>query len=112
GFHRRLAGEGYRALAAEITLSADDASVPEAVARFAAALPRPFGLMGAFDMVAREALHECRRQGLAVPEDVSIVGVDNDDLMCDLVETPLSSVALGSDRIGYEAARMLDNLFA
>ena len=48
--------------------------------------------------------------GLRVPEDIAIVGVDNDDIMCELATTPLTSVEQGTHRIGYEAAAVLDQL--
>ncbi len=50
--------------------------------------------------------------GLHVPEQVAIVGVDNDELVCELSDPPLSSVALNVERGGYEAAEMLDKLMA
>ena len=50
----------------------------------------------------------CRLAGLAVPEDVAIVGVDNFELVCELSNPPLSSVQLPAERIGYESARLLD----
>ena len=43
---------------------------------------------------------------------MAILGVDNDELMCDLANPALSSIALGTDRIGYEAARLLDDLIS
>jgi LacI family transcriptional regulator len=52
----------------------------------------------------------CRRVGLRVPEDVAIVGVDNDELRCEFTNPPLSSVAIPTERIGYEAAALLDRL--
>jgi LacI family transcriptional regulator len=47
-----------------------------------------------------------------VPDDVAVVGVDNDDLMCALSDPPLSSVALDVERAGYEAAHLLDGLMS
>jgi LacI family transcriptional regulator len=47
-----------------------------------------------------------------VPDDVAVVGVDNDELMCELSSPPLSSVALDLERAGYEAARLLDSLMS
>ena len=49
------------------------------------------------------ALDACRRAGVAVPEEVAVVGVDNDELVCELAYPPLSSVIPGR-RIGYEAS--------
>jgi LacI family transcriptional regulator, galactose operon repressor len=50
----------------------------------------------------------CRQLGFRVPDEVAIVGVDDDDLLCELSRPSLSSVALPGERIGYEAAVLLD----
>jgi LacI family transcriptional regulator, galactose operon repressor len=47
-----------------------------------------------------------------MPEQVALAGVDNDDLFCELARPPLSSVAIPAERIGYEAAALLDRLLA
>ena len=73
-------------------------------------LPKPVGLLAANDARARHVLEACRRLNLRVPEDVAVLGVDNDELMCELAMPPLSSVIQGTDRMGYEAAALLDQL--
>lgn len=75
-------------------------------------LPKPIGVMASTDSRALELLAACRRLGIAVPKDVAVLGVDNDDVFCELANPPLSSIALSTQRIGYEAARMLDRLMA
>jgi LacI family transcriptional regulator len=75
-------------------------------------LEKPVGLMACYDVRARHVLMTCRSLGLLVPEDVAIIGVDNDELMCELTNPPLSSVEQGSRRIGYESAALLDQLMA
>jgi len=50
------------------------------------------------------------RRDSAVPEEVAVVAVDNDQVLCDVAHPPLSSVDLSADRVGYEAAAMLDRL--
>lgn len=71
-------------------------------------LPRPLGLMAANDLRARHVLEACRRLGLRVPADVAVLGVDNDQLICELTSPPLSSVDQAARRIGFEAASALD----
>jgi LacI family transcriptional regulator len=73
-------------------------------------LPRPLGLMGCSDQYARDAIGFCRRLRLRLPEDVAVVGVDNDDLQVERSDPPLSSVALQSDRLGYSAGELLAGL--
>jgi LacI family transcriptional regulator len=75
-------------------------------------LPKPIGLMACNDDRARHVSGACKVAGLHVPEQVAIVGVDNDELVCELSDPPLSSVALNVERAGYEAAELLDKLMA
>ena len=71
-------------------------------------LPQPVGLMACNDDRCQDILEACKAAGLHVPEQVAIVGVGNDDLVCDLAAPPLSSVALSAQKAGYEAAAILD----
>lgn len=73
-------------------------------------LPTPFGLLATNDAGALLVLQLCRRLGLRVPEDVAILGVDNDELTCELAHPPLSSVALPFRRMGFEAGRLLERM--
>ena len=68
------------------------------------ALPKPIGLMACNDDRGREVLEACWEARLPVPEEVAVIGVDNDSLLCDLSNPPLSSVALNAQRGGYQAA--------
>lgn len=72
--------------------------------------PQPIGLLAWSDEQARVALEACQMANLAVPEQVSILGVDNDELICNLTSPPLSSIELGIDRIGYRAAELLESM--
>jgi LacI family transcriptional regulator len=55
-------------------------------------------------------MNACRRLDLTVPEEVAVVGVDNDAIFCELSDPPLTSVALDTSRIGYEAAALLERM--
>ncbi|MCX7935340.1 MAG: substrate-binding domain-containing protein, partial [Planctomycetota bacterium] len=74
------------------------------------ALGRPAGILAANDVRARKLLDICQSAGIKVPEDVAIVGVDNDPLICLTARPTLSSIALPFERIGYEAAELLDRM--
>jgi LacI family transcriptional regulator len=52
----------------------------------------------------------CKSAGLAIPDDVGVIGADNDELVCNLMDPPMSSVAINFERAGYEAAAGLDRL--
>jgi LacI family transcriptional regulator len=73
-------------------------------------LPMPVGLFACDDGRGREVLEACTLAGLNVPQDVAVVGVDNDPVFCDLADPPLSSVWLNAEKAGYRAAQMLDGM--
>ncbi|HUY92300.1 MAG TPA: DNA-binding transcriptional regulator [Pirellulales bacterium] len=75
-------------------------------------LPKPVGVMACYDIRAQQLLDVCRDIDVAVPEDVAVIGVDNDELLCDLSTPPLTSVIPNTFRTGYEAAALLDRLLA
>ncbi len=75
-------------------------------------LPKPVGLLAADDVRARQVLEACRRAGFSVPEEVAVLGIDNDEMVCQLSNPLLSSIEQGAKRIGYEAARLLDKIMA
>ncbi len=81
-------------------------------ARWLQSLPKPAGLMACNDVCGLEVLQACTSAGIRVPEEVAVVGVDNDEVMCGLSHIPLSSVALDLEKAGYEAASLLDALMA
>ena len=78
------------------------------LARQIAAAPKPLGVFAADDVRARETLDACREAGCAVPDDVLILGVDDDETLCELSAPPLSSIPLSSQEAGYRAAEILD----
>ncbi len=80
------------------------------LARWLSNLPRPIGLLACNDERGREVLEACRVGGLQVPEEIAVVGVDNDELLCELADPPLSSVALNAEAGGYRAAALLDRM--
>jgi LacI family transcriptional regulator len=81
-------------------------------ARWLDSLPKPVAILAANDVRGLEVLDACRRIDLAVPERVAVLGVDNDVVLCELSDPPLSSIDQDLGRIGYEAAALLDRLMA
>lgn len=73
-------------------------------------LPKPVAILASNDVPARELSDICRQLGMHVPDQVALLGVDNDQLECNLASPPLSSIAIPGQQIGYEAARKLDLL--
>jgi LacI family transcriptional regulator len=75
-------------------------------------LPRPAGVMTSTDLSGQQLLEACLRAGVHVPEEIAVVGADNDELVCRIAIPPLSSVIINDEQRGYEAAALLDRLMA
>jgi LacI family transcriptional regulator len=75
-------------------------------------LPKPIGVMACYDLRGQHVLNACRRMGIPVPDEVAVIGVDNDELLCELSHPPLSSVIPNTHRTGYEAAALLDAMMS
>jgi LacI family transcriptional regulator len=73
-------------------------------------LPKPVGIFATTDHVAAFVLELCHQVSIRVPEDVCVIGVDNDQLVSGFARPPLSSIALPSRKIGFESARLLEQL--
>jgi LacI family transcriptional regulator len=73
-----------------------------------AKLPKPLGVLCFSDEWGLKVLEACQRVGLSVPEDVAVLGINNNTLVCESLSTPLSSVMLDMEAWAYEACRMLD----
>lgn len=73
-------------------------------------LPKPVGIFAAIDVRAWQIAGLCATEGIAVPDDVGILGMDNDELLCATASVPLSSVAITARLAGHEAARRLDRI--
>jgi len=73
-------------------------------------LPKPCGLMVSVDLRAKQVLDTCRTSGIRVPEEIAVVGVDNDATICENTTPTLSSVLPDFEGGGYLAAELLDRL--
>ncbi len=80
------------------------------IARWIAALPKPAGVLICSDQRGSQFLEACRRAGVSVPNELAVVGVDNDEPLCEVCLPPLSSVEPGHLNVGYQAAALLDTL--
>jgi LacI family transcriptional regulator len=82
------------------------------IGKWLADLPKPIGVMACNDARALHLLNACQQAGILVPEEVAVVGVDNEEIFCELCNPALSSVAPDAERIGYQAAELLDQLMS
>ena len=76
------------------------------------AIGKPAAILASNDYPARRLADMCYQLKLRVPEDVALLGIDNDELECLLARPPLSSVVNPAEQIGFQAARMLDRLMS
>jgi LacI family transcriptional regulator len=112
-FSARIREAGYKPHSYESPLARRDRvweREQPILARWLRELPRPLGLMACNDDRGREVLEACRAGRLRVPDEVAVIGVDNDELLCELADPPLSSVALNAEAGGYRAAALLDRV--
>jgi len=80
------------------------------LARWLLDLRKPVGLLACNDDRARIVAEICRMTGIRVPDEVAILGVDNDEQVCRSANPPISSIALATERGGYDAAALLQAL--
>ncbi len=78
--------------------------------RWLRGLKPPVGILASIDLRASMLADACAETGLRVPEDIAIIGVDNDPVICELGAVPITSVARNDWKVGWEAAAMLDRL--
>lgn len=103
----RERGFASRLLEAGFTSARIDLDKEEGLSQWLSSRERPVGILAENDDSGWLLLEACRQQRIRVPEDVTVVGVDDDDLVAVLARPKLSSVVLPLERIGFEAAQML-----
>ncbi|MEI6712299.1 MAG: DNA-binding transcriptional regulator [Verrucomicrobiota bacterium] len=82
------------------------------IATWVEQLPKPVAIFTCFDSRARQVVDACQAHGISVPEEVAVLGVDNDDVICSLSPVPLSSVILNPKKVGWEAAALLAQMLS
>lgn len=104
-FAAATSGAGSCVIFAPKTGAVDDEVLE--IARWLKTLVRPVGVLACLDLRGQQVLAACRLAGLSVPDEVAVIGVHNDELLCELCDPPLSSVIPNGPRAGYEAAALL-----
>lgn len=121
-WYSQLRGDGFRATASaagvecrsveQVTFDLNNRPLECSLATWIRSLPLPIGMMCCNDIRSRHVLEICRLMKLRVPQDVAIVGCDNDEVICQGMDPMLSSVDPNAYRIGYEAAGTLARLLS
>ena len=122
GFEQRVAESGFPCQTFLNPIHARPASTGEyeehgalyekELSHWIESLPKPVGIMACNDSRGRQVLNSCRESKVDVPDSVAVIGVDKDEVMCELSDIPLSSVILNAQQIGYEAAAFLARMMA
>ena len=114
GFLRKLRQAGYKintyASATKKKLKWSDEL--SQIADWIRSLPKPIAVMACNDDRGGLVIEACKIANVPVPDEVSVIGVDDDQLVCDLCNPPLSSISLSLEKSGYEAAKLLDQLMS
>ena len=82
----------------------------DALSQWLHALEKPAAVFATNDLFGQRVLEACARAEIVVPEQVAVLGVDDDELLCGLCDPPLSSIDPDPERIGFEAARWLESI--
>lgn len=83
----------------------------ERVMHWLHSLPKPIALFACDDSYALEITELCKQSEINIPEDIAILGVDNDELLCNISDPRLSSIELDVTSGGYEVGALLDHYF-
>jgi LacI family transcriptional regulator len=83
---------------------------PSALSEWLKSLPKPIALMTCDDNQGHHVTEAARHAGIRIPDEVSVLGVDNDEMVCDLSDPALSSIELDTEKGGYEAARLMEKM--
>jgi LacI family transcriptional regulator len=107
-FSDRVARAGFACRTYEASSEASDDY--ESLRSWIKSLPTPTAVFAAWDVRGRQVLDICLTEGIQVPSEMAVLAVDNEALICETTIPTLSSIHLDSKRMGYEAAKYIDEL--
>src|SRR5258706_5972843 len=113
GFEKTLEAKGYRVHYFEHKKSRSRELwyyKPSTLSKWLKSLPKPVAIMACDDNQGQHITQACRHLGIRIPEEVAVLGVDNDEMICNLSDPPLSSISLDAEKGGYEAAKLLHKM--
>ena len=109
GFQKTLAADGLDLHQFRTNFVPGSSEDLARLARWVRELPKPAAVFAAYDRRAIHVLSACKDVGLSVPGQVAVIGVDNDRLLCDFSDPPLTSIAPDHEEEGRIAAQTLDD---
>jgi LacI family transcriptional regulator len=90
----------------------NDNGDPKTLRDWLSRLPRGTAVFAAYDIRARQILDACMEAGLDVPDDIAILGVDDDELICETATPSLSSISMSTEEAGFKAAEIMNRAIA
>ena len=83
---------------------------PSPLSQWLKSLPKPIALMTCDDNQGQHITEACRQSNIRIPEHVAVLGVDNDEMICEFSDPPLSSIGQDAEKGGYDAAKLLHHM--
>ena len=113
GFEERIAKSGHKVHYFEHAMARSTEIwyyKPSSLSQWLKSLPKPIALMACDDNQGQHITEACRHSGLRIPEEVAVLGVDNDEMICAFSDPPLSSIGQDTEKGGYDAAKLLHHM--
>jgi LacI family transcriptional regulator len=113
GFEERIAKSGFKVYYFEHAMARSTEAwyyKPSSLSQWLISLPKPIALMACDDNQGQHITEACRHAKIRIPEEVAILGVDNDEMLCEFSDPPLSSVGQDTEKGGYDAAKLLHHM--
>lgn len=111
GFRKRIEDAGWPCHVYSPSIEKGDWNQEEErLSRWLQALPKPTALLAAMDPRAQQVINLCLDVGIRVPDELAVMGIDDDELFCDGTVPTLTSIRRDTEACGFQAARMLDRL--
>ena len=85
---------------------------PSLLSQWLKSLPKPIAIMACDDERAQHLTEACKQAQIHIPEQIAVLGVDNDQMTCNLSYPPISSINLDTEKGGYEAAKLMHQLIS
>jgi LacI family transcriptional regulator len=111
GYVNRLAKEGISQVPAYLAPASGEIDAGPLI-QFVRGLPKPCAILGADDRLAREVMDACVAADIKIPRQAAIMGIGDDPIVCGMALPRLSSVSLPAERVGFEAAGLLEKMLA
>jgi LacI family transcriptional regulator len=75
-------------------------------------LPKPVAMLASCDIFACYLINVAKEAGFSIPDEIAILGINNDNALCNICDPPLSSIAFNFKKAGYDAAKLLDKMIS